>query len=145
MKKRKQLVYYNLAYNVYKNAKICVKCYSIDKICVHHKDNDFLNNSENNLQILCDRCHKSYHANRMKQETKDKISKRMKWNNYWLWVKLTRIQLENRKKVKHKKCTMETKRKISKANKWKWKLVDWMWITEWREKTWSNNYFFYKK
>ena len=72
--------YNKLAYKVYKNAKICVKCYSVEKIEIHHKNEDIFDNSEKNLQILCSKCHRIVHHKWkiVSEETKRKISETQK-------------------------------------------------------------------
>ena len=53
-------------------ANVCEKCGSKDyeknkfSLCIHHKDRNHLNNSLENLMILCPSCH-------MKEHSKDKI------------------------------------------------------------------------
>lgn len=44
--------------------KKCDQCGSIDKLLAHHRDGDRTNNSIENLQILCKRCHQMYHCKR---------------------------------------------------------------------------------
>jgi len=50
-----------LAFLRYKLKKICNKCSSRKEIVVHHKNKDRTNNSKENLEILCNSCHNSYH------------------------------------------------------------------------------------
>ena len=57
----KKIHYRKLAFEVYNNTQICVKCYSTENIHVHHKDENRENNKENNLQILCRSCHIRHH------------------------------------------------------------------------------------
>lgn len=39
----------------------CDLCGSSVNLCMHHKDKDWMNNSEDNLQTLCSSCHTSLH------------------------------------------------------------------------------------
>lgn len=39
----------------------CVSCGATDNLCVHHKDEDHLNNDPANLEVLCMSCHSSMH------------------------------------------------------------------------------------
>ena len=40
---------------------ICSSCQATEKLLIHHKDFDHLNNTLENLQILCNPCHLSLH------------------------------------------------------------------------------------
>jgi len=35
----------------------CEICFATEKLIIHHKDGNIINNKENNLQTLCNRCH----------------------------------------------------------------------------------------
>jgi len=61
IKTRKRTAYKQLAYEVYNNAKICTVCYSLEDICIHHKDKNPWNNKESNLKIICRSCHTKIH------------------------------------------------------------------------------------
>lgn len=41
----------------------CERCYSINKLELHHKDRDKTNNTKENLETLCESCHKKEHQN----------------------------------------------------------------------------------
>ena len=109
MSKRNYPKYTNLAFNVYNNAKICVKCYTTEKICIHHKDNNPLNNEENNLQILCLSCHRKVHW--ITEETRIKIIKSK------TWVKQHKARIENAAKTRLKKIKQYS--------------LEWVFIKEW--------------
>lgn len=49
----------------------CECCGSTENIQVHHKDLRWLNNSPENLQVLCTKCHNQEHS-RIKEEWKSK-------------------------------------------------------------------------
>jgi hypothetical protein len=108
---RSSYKYTALAFITYNNARICVRCYSVENICVHHKDENYMNNKEDNLQILCKSCHTSLH-------TKWKVS----WNK---WKKMSKKFIDkmkiSNKGVNNgfywKKHTEETKAKMRKAKK----------------------------
>jgi hypothetical protein len=136
--RRKQTEYLKLAYITYKNAKICVKCYSTINIVVHHKNNDFTDNKEHNLQILCHRCHIKHHK-----------------KGFVPWNKWKKMDLEYREKIsifnKWKIISVEQREKTrealiwnsNKLNKW-WKFINWMWLTQWKKLTWLSSTVFYK-
>jgi len=42
--------------------KVCNRCSSVDKLLVHHKDENRANNSMNNLEVLCKSCHQNHHC-----------------------------------------------------------------------------------
>ena len=100
MRKRNQYKYYHFAFEIYRNAKVCTKCYTTKNICVHHKNENIEDNNENNLQILCKQCHTRLH-NKWKvlsEYTKNKMSIAKTWvifsdthrKNIWkakLWFK----------------------------------------------------------
>ena len=44
--------------------KICNRCQSIDKLLVHHQDEDRSNNDLSNLEVLCKGCHQKHHCKR---------------------------------------------------------------------------------
>lgn len=99
-----------LAYEVYWFKKECEICKSLEKIYVHHKDENPWNNTKENLQILCRSCHQYLH---------------MKWKQYALWYKhninaIKKISNANiwNKKMFWKKHTEQTKIKISKKMIW---------------------------
>lgn len=39
----------------------CERCGSDKNLLVHHRDDDFTNNNEENLETLCRRCHQIHH------------------------------------------------------------------------------------
>lgn len=39
----------------------CLRCQATENLCVHHKDEDHLNNDPANLEVLCMSCHSSMH------------------------------------------------------------------------------------
>ena len=39
----------------------CARCGETEKLCVHHKDDNHLNNDPKNLEVLCMPCHSSHH------------------------------------------------------------------------------------
>ncbi len=39
----------------------CLRCETTENLCVHHKDEDHLNNDPANLEVLCMSCHSSMH------------------------------------------------------------------------------------
>ena len=133
-----------LAFEIYNNAEICTVCYSLEKICVHHKDENPWNNEENNLKIMCLMCHNTHH-HKWKHVSK-KVRKKMS---------LSKIgKPSNSLWHKH---TKEAKIKIGLSGKWRipwnkwiswkiknWKKIDWMWWVEWCKKTWKSPYHFYK-
>jgi len=147
--KKNQKLYTKLAYKIYNLAKICTKCWSTKNVDIHHKDKNHNNNEENNLQILCHNCHLKLHLTWNKhalwyKHTKEAIRKiweASKWNTNMLWRKLSK---ETKEKIRifntWKKLSEEHKRKM----RWKWKLIDWLWLTEWKEKTWKSSRQFYK-
>lgn len=110
MRKYKEYIY--LAFEVYNNARICVKCYTTEKICVHHIDENPENNNEDNLQILCRSCHTTLHN---------------MWNTYCLWYKHTDEARRNMSEAskwktspqKWKKLSEETKEKIRQKALWR--------------------------
>lgn len=53
--------YQKLAFEKYGKLRVCELCGSANRISVHHKDRNRQNYSEENLQILCDACHKRIH------------------------------------------------------------------------------------
>lgn len=50
------------AFKVYKRKPICERCGSTDNIHVHHKNRDRDDNSDENLEILCQSCHMKEHG-----------------------------------------------------------------------------------
>jgi len=48
---------------------VCNRCQSLEKLLVHHIDEDRSNNELYNLEILCKRCHQKHH------ETRDNLGK----------------------------------------------------------------------
>lgn len=67
-------IFQDLAYEHYE--KKCSLCNSEHNLHVHHKDHNRENNTVENLQILCAKCHRKHHENRcpktgrfLKQET----------------------------------------------------------------------------
>ena len=136
--------YTKLAFEVYKNAKICIKCFRYRcRIEIHHKNEDITDNSEENLQILCASCHCKHHATWriVSEETRKKISEAHKWNTYRLWDKVSE---ETKRKISKwltwKKRTEEQKKRISEYIKeWyrTWKRVPNM-INLW--KFWKDNH-----
>ncbi len=44
--------------------KKCERCCSLEHILVHHKDENRLNNSLDNLEVLCKKCHQEHHCKR---------------------------------------------------------------------------------
>ena len=144
--KRNQREYTRLAFEEYNNAKICVKCYSLKKICVHHKDWNPWNNKEKNLQILCSSCHTSYHSKNRTEETLLKIWLSAKW----------RLKSKNTREKLRLVNLWENNPMYWKIpwNKWRqvwpnkkrntWKLLNWLWCTAWVEKTWKSKSTFYK-
>lgn len=44
-----------------KNGKQCEICGSVVKLCLHHRDKNLNNNSDENLAIMCNRCHSRLH------------------------------------------------------------------------------------
>ena len=65
-------------------------------------------------------------------ETKKKIRLANLWEKNPMYWKIS----PNR----WKKYTEKIKAKM----RWRWLTVDWMWLTEWREKTWKHWRVFYK-
>lgn len=60
---------------------ICEKCGSDSKIDIHHKDENWMNNSIENLQALCRSCHLKEH--RIKHNCKvDGCSTKVKGHGY---------------------------------------------------------------
>ena len=115
--------YTKLAFEVYNNAKICVKCFRYDcRIEIHHRDLDITNNLEDNLQILCVKCHSRHHHKwkKLTEEHKKIISEKQKWNTNWLWLHHSE---ESKNKIsiwnKWKKRTKEERIKMSIYRKWK--------------------------
>lgn len=39
----------------------CLRCQATENLCVHHRDEDHLNNDPANLEVLCMSCHSSLH------------------------------------------------------------------------------------
>jgi len=60
--------YRNKAYELY--GKKCDRCGATENILVHHKDGNRLNNKEENLQVLCRKCHSKIHNEMFKIERK---------------------------------------------------------------------------
>lgn len=54
-------------------AELCSICDSTVRVQRHHIDKDPTNNATNNIEILCELCHKSRHNNRTKISLSDKI------------------------------------------------------------------------
>lgn len=52
------------AFKVYKKEPICERCGSFEDIHVHHKNRNRDDNSEANLEILCQPCHMKEHGKR---------------------------------------------------------------------------------
>lgn len=44
--------------------KVCERCGAKENILVHHKDENRLNNTLDNLEVLCKKCHQHHHCNR---------------------------------------------------------------------------------
>jgi len=130
--KRNQHKYRNLAFKVFWFKKECEKCWKIEWIiCVHHVDENPWNNEKDNLQILCDFCHKRLH---------------LTGNKYCLWRKLSKEHKEKLRKASlWQKRTREDKLKMSINNPFKWKFwkehskskkvnqysLDWNFIKRW--------------
>jgi len=153
MKKRNSLIYRSIAFEQYKLKKECIVCYSIVNICVHHKDENYHNNTRENLQILCKSCHSRHHRNNMTQDMKDRISKKLtglkqsnetcrkksiahtgKVLSLITRCKLSDGQLWSKNHMFWKHHLISTKLKISNSlkwrtawNKWKWKLYHYNW------------------
>lgn len=56
--------------NIYKDAHKelkCELCGSTKNLCIHHLDENRYNNSLDNLQCLCKKCHQLHHVKRDKQ------------------------------------------------------------------------------
>lgn len=53
--------YQRIAYERYNKPRVCELCGESHRISVHHRDRDRTNISKENLQILCDACHKRLH------------------------------------------------------------------------------------
>ena len=43
------------------NKTACAACGAISDLCVHHRDENHLNNEPANLEVLCMSCHSSHH------------------------------------------------------------------------------------
>jgi len=148
---RNIILYRKLAFEIYKNAQICVKCYSFENIEVHHKDLNPWNNIEENLQILCKSCHTRLHKKGFmaSKETRQRMSRSRLWLKRWL---------ETRKKISLSKLgnknalwavrDIETRKKMQLWKKWKkinqlsldWKLIKkWDYINEAKRKLWIYN------
>lgn len=39
----------------------CNRCGTTENLCVHHRDDNHLNNAPDNLEVLCMSCHSSHH------------------------------------------------------------------------------------
>ena len=70
---------------MYKQSKeaSCNRCGTIEKLCVHHKDENRTNNSLENLETVCRRCHALEHGciSRLpKGKELSEISKKVKRN-----------------------------------------------------------------
>jgi len=123
--KRNKNLYRHLAFEIYRNAKICIKCYSLRDICVHHKDENAENNTETNLQILCRSCHIRHHHiwKKLTKETKKLIWVANRWNKYWLWNK---SHLWKKHSKEHKiKIGISQSVKVNQYD------LDWNFIKEW--------------
>jgi len=133
------------AFKIYGLDKCCEECwYTWKGITVHHKNHNPWNEEKENYKIMCTPCHSSYHCNdnsiwvqtmikantwrECTEETREKIRQ---WN-LWKFV-------SNKTKAKQRKAALWNKR-------WRnsWKLVDWMWYTEWRATTGGSGKDFYK-
>ena len=101
------------AYKIYWLERICEKCKTDKKICVHHKDHNPWNENRDNLQILCMSCHMKYHASNRTDETKKKMSEAQKGRKVFFskehrkklseakkWVKFTKEHRENMRKAR---------------------------------------------
>lgn len=167
--KRKHWQYTKLAFEEYSLAKICVHCYTTEDICIHHKDWNTTNNVEKNLQILCISCHNKLH-NKWKKHRDDTIKKMQKswgWKNNGFYGKKhteeskRRISKNHSRHMLWKTHTDEVKKRLSEMNKGKkqsketiekrskalrnrGKKIDWMWRSEWMEKTGRSATLFYK-
>lgn len=119
------------AFFEYKLKKICSKCKSKKNILVHHKDSNQYNNSKANLEILCRKCHLSYHAKKRgcgwgkgeKNCMKDLkivakvIATRKRKNNYKISKKTKNkisLSLKNNKKFQKRCKSKEWRDKVSK-------------------------------
>jgi hypothetical protein len=134
---RNPILYRKLAFSVYCNAKICVKCYALKNIEVHHKDENIDNHLEENLQILCKKCHTRLHKKWM--IVSDKTRKKIGKSHLWL-----KRSLEAREKIRLSKIgnknalwavrSLETRRKMQLWKKGK-KIIqltmDWEIIKVW--------------
>jgi len=117
-----------LAYKIYNNAKICVKCYSTKNICVHHKNENPWDNREENLQILCKSCHNKHHLIWVHRTHSKKSRKQMSITH--TGKKLSDIT-KNKLRI-----SMLWRKKSLEAIKKKWKQVnqltlDWDLINTW--------------
>lgn len=43
-------------------ASACERCGAVDNLCAHHRDHDRKNNSPDNIETLCKRCHQIEHG-----------------------------------------------------------------------------------
>lgn len=80
---RNNLKYRTIAFVDYGMKKQCSKCNTCIDICIHHIDNNFLNNSKENLLPICRSCHFSLH-NKWKKNT-DVHRKKISDNNGNKW------------------------------------------------------------
>ena len=53
--------YRQIVFNIYKKPKICERCGSKNFVDIHHKDRNYQNISQENLEVICRRCHNKEH------------------------------------------------------------------------------------
>jgi len=65
----------------------CFACGSIKGLGIHHKNGDHFDNHLENLQVLCDSCHNSYHKKLWWKKNREKIdnAKRNKKGQFEEW------------------------------------------------------------
>lgn len=54
----------SLSYRHYRQSA-CERCGSVEKLHVHHKNEDIRYNNPENLETLCEKCHRAHHAEQL--------------------------------------------------------------------------------
>lgn len=126
-------VYRKLAFEIYKIEKKCNKCGSLEKLHIHHKDNNRKNNTKENLEVLCSFCHNSYHkkgkktgkpawnrGKKISEKTRKILSKLSKGKNNGFYGKSWEDFGGHPKGMLGKKHSDIVKKRISDASKLAW-------------------------